>query len=491
MPPSPRLALARKPCVPPLPFPLWQVLVLDEADRLLELGFQAEIEEIVRACPRSRQTMLFSATISHDVAALAALSLDKPLQVKVDPTNQTAAGLQQEFVRLRPNKEHEREAVLLALATRTFKSRCIVFLGSKKQAHRVKILFGLVGLRAAELHGDLSQMQRLEALDRFREGRADFLLATDLAGRGLDIRNVQTVINYELPTELRTYIHRVGRTARAGREGRAVSIVAERDRAFLKQVLKHAHAADQVVQTRTVPTESLSHWVARLAALEPQVSEVMEEEGTDKVLRAAEMEATKASNLLTHREEIMSRPARTWFQSSNERAAAKELAPRTARAAVGGEGGEAGEGGGASNAAGKRKRGADKERDMERKPIKRDKYAGMPRKKRRRLQRDELLAAETDPESGDKAIKLPNQKAAARSFKAAERRAGVPLLGKRALLGASPGMSDRPAPKRQKTAAPSPAAERSPGSKPRSERRIPKKIRSHSKAKYSKPRKRK
>ena len=394
---------------------------------------------------------------------------------------------------MRPNKEHEREAVLLALATRTFKSRCIVFLGSKKQAHRVKILFGLVGLRAAELHGDLSQMQRLEALDQFRDGRADFLLATDLAGRGLDIRNVQTVINYELPTELRTYIHRVGRTARAGREGRAVSIVAERDRAFLKQVLKHAHAADQVVQTRTVPTESLAHWVARLAALEPQVSEVMEEEGTDKVLRAAEMEATKASNLLTHREEIMSRPARTWFQSSSERAAAKELAPRTARAALGagGEGGEAGEGGGASGAAGKRKRGADKEHGMERKPIKRDKYAGMPRKKRRRLQRDELLAAETDLESGGKAIKLPNQKAAARSFKAAERRAGVPLLGKRALQAASPGMSDRPAPKRQKMAAPSPAVERSPGSKPRSERKIPKKIRSHSKAKYSKPRKRK
>ena len=115
----------------------------------------------------------------------------------------------------------------------------------------------------------------MQALDDFRDGKADFLLATDLAGRGLDIRGVSTVINYELPTELKTYIHRVGRTARAGSEGRAVSIVAERDRAFLKQVLKHA--AD-VVRTRTVPSESTDHWIGRIAAAEEEVREVLLEE---------------------------------------------------------------------------------------------------------------------------------------------------------------------------------------------------------------------
>lgn len=111
-----------------------------------------------------------------------------------------AESLQQEFVRLRPNKEHEREAVLLSLCTRTFTSRTIIFLASKVHAHRVKVLFGLFGLVAAELHGNLTQTQRLQALDDFRDGKADFLLATDLAGRGLDIRGVSTVINYELPS---------------------------------------------------------------------------------------------------------------------------------------------------------------------------------------------------------------------------------------------------------------------------------------------------
>ena len=131
---------------------------------------------------------------------MAQLALEKPLQVKVDPTMNVATNLQQEFVRLRPNREHEREAVLLSLCTRTFKTKCIIFLSSKVHAHRVRVLFGLFGLVAAELHGNLTQTQRLQALDDFRDGKADFLLATDLAGRGLDIRGVSTVINYELPS---------------------------------------------------------------------------------------------------------------------------------------------------------------------------------------------------------------------------------------------------------------------------------------------------
>ena len=116
-----------------------------------------------------------------------------------------------------------REALLLCLVTRVFKARTVIFLPSKKLAHRVRILFGLNSLRVAELHGNMTQLQRMHALESFTNGSADFLVATDLAGRGLDIRGVETVINYELPAEMATYVHRVGRTARAGDAGRAVS----------------------------------------------------------------------------------------------------------------------------------------------------------------------------------------------------------------------------------------------------------------------------
>lgn len=107
-----------------------------------------------------------------------------------------------------------------ALCKRTFKSRVIVFVRAKKSTHRLRVLFGLAGLNAVELHGDLSQRERLESLDRFRNGQADYLLATDVAARGLDIPGIETVINMNMPANFKSYLHRVGRTARAGRHGR-------------------------------------------------------------------------------------------------------------------------------------------------------------------------------------------------------------------------------------------------------------------------------
>ncbi|KAL1503172.1 hypothetical protein AB1Y20_011231 [Prymnesium parvum] len=445
---------------------LLEVLVLDEADRLLELGFKAEVEEIVAACPRSRQTLLFSATITEEVARLANISLNRPLQVKVDPTNNVAATLQQEFVRLRPQKEHEREALLLSLCTRTYTDRVIIFLSSKVHAHRMKIIFGLVGLHAAELHGNLTQQQRLLALEEFRDGKVDFLLATDLAGRGLDIRGVRVVINFELPTELKAYTHRVGRTARAGSDGRAVSIVSERDRAFLKQVLKHA--AD-VVKTRTIPPEVVAYWVDKIASLEPQIDEVLQGEKEEKAIRLAEMEANKASNLITYRDEIASRPARSWFQTEKERESTRELAkaqqPTSMRASDG--------------------RGEEVEKppaEEKRKKLKRDRFAGMSRKKRRAIQRDEAFAAAVEgDEDGGGRIKVPNQKAVARAAKTQAR--GMPMvLGKRKMADSAGG----PKPKQPKKA-PS-ALEAAVDANRKREKKIPKKLKSHSKPKFAKRR---
>jgi ATP-dependent RNA helicase DDX27 len=140
------------------------VLIIDEADRMLEAGFNDELEEIIKACPRTRQTMLFSATMTDSVDELVKLSLDRPVRVFVDPKKSTAAGLIQEFVRVRERngekgEEKTRAACLVALCKRTVRERCIVFFRSKALAHQMRVVFGLSGMKAAELHGNLTQEQ--------------------------------------------------------------------------------------------------------------------------------------------------------------------------------------------------------------------------------------------------------------------------------------------------------------------------------------------
>ncbi|GAA54145.1 ATP-dependent RNA helicase DDX27 [Clonorchis sinensis] len=222
-----------------------EYLVLDEADKLLDEYFVEQISEIVKHCGRQRQTLLFSATMTESVKELATLSLKNPVQVFLNQTTAVAKRLQQEFIRIRPHREEDRAAILVALLVRTFSKRTIVFLPTKKECHRMHILLSLIGHSCSELHGDMTQAQRLEALRRFSESvdshpaesasgntastkpvedvpkpQVDILLATDLAARGLDIPNVQTIINYNLPQTMKQYVHRVGRTARAANTGR-------------------------------------------------------------------------------------------------------------------------------------------------------------------------------------------------------------------------------------------------------------------------------
>ncbi|ADV21908.1 ATP-dependent RNA helicase, putative [Cryptococcus gattii WM276] len=295
------------------------VLVIDEADRMLEAGFTDELEEIIKACPRSRQTMLFSATMTDSVDELVKLSLDKPIRVFVDPKRNTAKGLTQEFVRIR--SDDSRSPSLLALCKRTIREKCIIFFRSKALAHQMRIVFGLFGLKAAELHGNLTQEQRLQALNDFKASTVDYLLATDLASRGLDIKGVETVINYDMPGQLAQYTHRVGRTARAGRKGRSISLVGEADRKMLKAAIKQAEA-DQV-RHRIIPSEAVTAMKEKLEGFKDDIQEILKEEKEEKLLRQADMEIKKGQNMVEHEAEIFSRPARTWFQSGKEKQASK------------------------------------------------------------------------------------------------------------------------------------------------------------------------
>jgi len=302
-----------------------EILVLDEADRLLEMGFMEQLEQVVKACPQSRQTMLFSATMTDRVDQLASLSLKNPARLSVDPMFQVARKLTQEFVRVRSGTERDKEAILLSLCQRTFKSKAIIFCTHKRTAHRLKIIFSLAGLNAVELHGDLTQEQRFDSLEQFRDGKADFLVASDVASRGLDVIGVDTVINFELPLHLSSYVHRVGRTARAGRSGRAVSLVTEADRRLFKMIVKNSH---NTVKQRIVPPKSLVACREKVDSLAETIEKVLEEEAEDKLLRLAEMEANRTSNLIQHRDEIMSRPKKTWFQNEQEKKAVHQESKR-------------------------------------------------------------------------------------------------------------------------------------------------------------------
>lgn len=304
------------------------VLILDEADRLLELGFSAEIHELVRLCPKRRQTMLFSATMTEEVDGLIKLSLTRPLRLSADPSAKRPATLIEEVVRIRRMREVNQEAVLLALCSKTFTSKVIIFSGTKQAAHRLKILFGLAGFKASELHGNLTQAQRLDALELFRKQQVDFLIATDVAARGLDIIGVQTVVNFACPRDLTSYVHRVGRTARAGREGYAVTLLTDNDRSLLKAIAKRAGSK---LKSRIVAEQSVTKWSQIIEQMEDQVAAILQEEREEMALRKAEMEASKAENMIAHRDEIFSRPKRTWFVTEKE----KKLVAKAAKASVG------------------------------------------------------------------------------------------------------------------------------------------------------------
>jgi ATP-dependent RNA helicase DDX27 len=204
----------------------------------------------------------------------------------------------------------------------------------------MRALFGLLDLKAEELHGDLTQEQRLNSLQLFRDSKVDYLMATDLASRGLDIKGIETVINFDMPGQLEQYLHRVGRTARAGRNGRSVTLVGEPDRKMLKAAIKHSGGEDRV-RHRVVPPEAVEKWAEQVTALEDEMKIVLDEEREAKLvrfllrylitlfsneliqMRKAEMELQKGENMLKHETEIFSRPARTWFQSSKDKANAK------------------------------------------------------------------------------------------------------------------------------------------------------------------------
>ncbi|KAK7054985.1 ribosomal RNA processing protein [Paramarasmius palmivorus] len=197
-------------------------LVLDEADRLLDMDFGPVIDKILKVIPKERSTYLFSATMTTKVAKLQRASLSNPIRVEVSEKYQTVSTLLQYYL-LMPLKD--KDAYLVYLANSLAQNSIIIFTRTVHDASRLSIILRSLGFPAVPLHGQLSQSQRLGALGKFKSGGRKVLVATDVASRGLDIPSVDVVINFDIPTHSKDYIHRVGRTARAGRAGKSITLV--------------------------------------------------------------------------------------------------------------------------------------------------------------------------------------------------------------------------------------------------------------------------
>ncbi|KAF7469671.1 Hypothetical predicted protein [Marmota monax] len=304
-----------------------EVLILDEADRMLDEYFEEQMKEIIRMCSHHRQTMLFSATMTDEVKDLASVSLKNPVRVFVNSNTDVAPFLRQEFIRIRPNREGDREAIVAALLTRTFTDHVMLFTQTKKQAHRMHILLGLLGLQVGELHGNLSQTQRLEALRRFKDEQIDILVATDVAARGLDIEGVKTVINFTMPNTIKHYVHRVGRTARAGRAGRSVSLVGEEERKMLKEIVKAAKAP---VKARILPQDVILKFRDKIEKMEKDVYAVLQLEAEEREMQQSEAQVPAFSDAC-HLPRVWERllgAAVLWIRRHSPRAAAPSLSPQ-------------------------------------------------------------------------------------------------------------------------------------------------------------------
>jgi ATP-dependent RNA helicase RhlE len=207
--------------------------VLDEADRMLDLGFIKDIRRIVSALPQQRQSCLFSATMPREVASLADGLLREPVRVEIERKEETAPKIEQ-FVHHLP--QSGKQSLLLSLLQDPALSRVIVFTRTKHGANKVATAIENAGHQVNAIHGNKSQPQREKALREFRSGRARVLVATDIAARGIDVTGISHVINFDLPAEPESYVHRIGRTARAGAEGIAISFCDPEERGTLRMI---------------------------------------------------------------------------------------------------------------------------------------------------------------------------------------------------------------------------------------------------------------
>ncbi len=244
-----------------------EIFILDEADRMLDMGFIHDVKKVTAALPKQRQTGFFSATMPKSVQSLADGLLNDPTKVEVAPAATTADKVEQKVLFVAKDKKR---ALLINLMKDTSIRRVLIFTRTKHGANRVAQFLDQNGIKADAIHGNKTQNARQKALKRFKEGSIRALVATDIAARGIDIDSVTHVINFEIPNEAENYVHRIGRTARAGADGIAISLCQHDERSYLRSIEKvirkslpvfedHPYHAADVANGNTPPPRQGNH----------------------------------------------------------------------------------------------------------------------------------------------------------------------------------------------------------------------------------------
>ncbi|MBX8575051.1 DEAD/DEAH box helicase [Pseudomonas cichorii] len=262
-----------------------EILVLDEADRMLDMGFVHDVKKVLARLPAKRQNLLFSATFSNDITALAGKLLHNPERIEVTPPNTTVERIEQRVFRLPAN--HKR-SLLAHLITQGAWEQVLVFTRTKHGANRLAEYLDKHGLSAVAIHGNKSQNARTKALADFKAGDVRIMVATDIAARGLDIDQLPHVVNFELPNVDEDYVHRIGRTGRAGRTGEAISLVAPDEEKLLKSI-------ERMTRQKIPDGDLMGFDITAVEAEKPEVRE-RPDVRNPRAARAPRAEGEKSSN---------------------------------------------------------------------------------------------------------------------------------------------------------------------------------------------------
>ena len=301
------------------------ILVLDEADKLLELGFKDEIMEILNIIKKNlnRQTLLFSATLNPKVIDLGENALNNPIKIKIAQSailsNLTQSIVRLKFENIEENEFEKRMSYLINLINKKKLYRTIIFFNTKSECHKSKLMLSKFNINSCvEINSNINQTERIKSLDNFQKGKVKFLLATDIAGRGIDIDKVRYVINFQMPLLTERYIHRIGRTARKGYIGESITICSEKDRSVLKKLLKK-EKINIPLNFIKIDNKDIKSVYKKILDFKSDVDNDIINENCEKEIQLAERDVEKTINIKMYENEIKSRPKKKWFESKKNK----------------------------------------------------------------------------------------------------------------------------------------------------------------------------